>query len=134
MRTNFASHEKKINKGAGIELEGWFEAYAECKAMIKAGKIKDVQSYSILAGKTSKSHLANTINQYLGHVKWADDNGYKRSDFTSMGHIRATKNPKKKQTAGTTAKRSAFDEVFNQAKHLSRESRQRLINELLKTL
>jgi len=131
--TKFADHEKKINKGAGIELEGWFDAYAECKAMIKRGVVKNVQEYATRAAKVSKSHKFNSINQYLGHIKWADDNGYKCSDFTSVGHIRETKKPTKKNVKPAT-KRSAYDEVFSQAKHLSKESRVRLIAKLLKTV
>lgn len=135
IRISFASHERRINKGAHEELLGWFDAYDECKALIKAGKITTVLEYATLASKVSKSHLLNTINGYIGHCKWAEDNGYKRSEFTSMGHIRKTKNPPKK--AGKSAKaekRSALDEVFDQAKHLSRASRQSLINKLLETL
>lgn len=140
---NYVSYEKSIRQGTVQELMGWWNVALDYLSLAKKHDGFTVKEYSVLAGKVARDYKSNTIQQNIGHCLWAMDSGWKITasgvkDATgavvkSMGHLRATKNPPKKSVKVAT-KRSGYDEVFTMASHLSKESRQRLVSELLKTL
>lgn len=69
-----------------------------------------------------KTRSASTVNQNLGHIKWAVDNGYDLSSFVSMAHLIEIKSAKK-----GAAKKSApkFDAVKTAKKYADLTKRQR---------
>jgi hypothetical protein len=139
----YATLEKDIRKGTVAELMAWWDVALDYLSVAKKHDGFTVKEYSALAEEVGHDYKANTIQQNIGHILWAMDSGWKKTasgvkDATgevvkSMFHVRKTKNPPKKNVKVPT-KRSAYDDVFSQAKNLSKESRQRLVSDLLKTL
>lgn len=72
---------------------GWWNAYDN---YVASGL--DTKAYGLQAGKQSTAWKADTIEQMVNHIKWAVENGYKRAEFRSVAHIRATRYPKKATT------------------------------------
>lgn len=140
---NYLSFEKDILKGSQAELAGWWNVATDYLSIAKKNDGFTVKQYSELAGAVAQDYAAASIAQNIGHIQWAMKQGWKmtkgvvrdgtNTPVKSMFHLRKTKNPKQGNSV-KPAKRSAYDDVFSQAKHLSKESRIRLIAELSKTL
>lgn len=96
MSTNFKSKSilGNINAGSEQQLLGWWNAGLDCKQQEMEAKEYGVASHKGTCWK------ATTIEQNVAHALWAIENGYKRSEFRSMGHLRDTRYPRndKKQT------------------------------------
>lgn len=141
---NYLSYEKDILKGTQAELAGWWNITLDYLSIAKRNKGFTVKQYSELAGAVANDYQDTTIAQNIGHIQWAMKQGWKMSrgvvrDGTNtpvkaMFHLRKTKNPKQGNSVKPATKRSPYDEVYSQAKNLSKESRVRLIADLLKTV
>ena len=74
-------------------LMGWWNAYED---YLVSG-FRSVRAYAEASAKKSTRHEQITIQLNIGHIKWADDHGYKRSEFRTLGCLTNTKNPNQKK-------------------------------------
>jgi hypothetical protein len=129
--THFQSvHSKRIKRGSKEELAGWFDALDECYKRIKDKKdpVNSVRDYA----KASEGEYSfATINQYMSHCLWSDEQGYFRT-WDSISDIRAKRYEKPANSKGdakVTVKQ--YDSVLSQAKSMSKADRKRLAMALL---
>ena len=83
-----------IVKGGQTILDGWWSGYLD----YTASGYDSVRAYAIASAKLSTHFTMNTINQNIGLVKWAVEQGYKKSEFTTFSHLSATRNPKQAES------------------------------------
>lgn len=79
-----------IVKGGQTILDGWWSGYLD----YTSSGYDSVRAYATASAKLSTHFTMNTINQNIGLVKWAVEQGYKKSEFTTFSHLSATRNPK----------------------------------------
>ncbi len=111
VKSNFTSKNiiGLINAGSLTALEGWWNAYAD---FVVSGA-ETVSEYA--KASVNDDWSENTIGQMVGYVKWANEMGYKRSEFKSMSHLRTTKasynddNGNKRNKKTTPTKRAEND-------------------------
>lgn len=120
-------HSKRIKKGSKEELAGWFDALDECYKRIKDKKdpVNSVRDYA----KASEGEYAfQTINQYMSHCLWSDEQGYRRT-WDSISDIRAKRYEMPAKGKGKDKGKGMvkqYDSVLSQAKSLSKADRKRL--------
>jgi hypothetical protein len=128
-------HSKRIKKGSKEELAGWFDALDECYKRIKDKKdpIKSVRDYA----KASEGEYSfATINQYMSHCLWSDEQGYRRT-WDSISDIRAKryeKPAKSKDKGKPVARKTLAQETVESLKNFDNKGLALLIEEAQKEM
>lgn len=128
-------HSKRIKKGTKEELAGWFDALDECYKRIKDKKdpIKSVRDYA----KASEGEYSfATINQYMSHCLWSDEQGYRRT-WDSVSDIRAkryAKPAKGKDKGKPVARKTLAQETVESLKNFDNKGLALLIEEAQKEM
>lgn len=130
MSTNFKSKSilGNINAGSEQQLLGWWNAGLDCKKQGMEAKQYGISSHGGTCWK------ATTIEQNVAHVLWAIENGYKRSEFRSMGHLRDTRYPKSDNKKQTTRKVSPAKKAESLVKSLRNDYSPSQIEEMGRVL
>lgn len=130
MSTNFRSKSilGNINAGSEQQLLGWWNAGLDCKKQGMEAKEYGDKSHS------GTCWTASTITRYVEYVLWAMENGYKRSEFRSMGHLRDTRYPKSNDKKQTTRKLSPAKKAESLVKSLRNDYSPSQIEEMGRAL
>lgn len=130
MSTNFKDKSilGNINAGSKQQLLGWWNAGLDCRKRKMEAKEYGEKSHR------GTSWEASTIARYVEYVLWAMDEGYKRSEFRSMGHLRDTRYPKSNDKKKTTRKPSPAKKAESLVKSLRNDYSPSQIEEMGRTL